>query len=272
MTTDVLTLSLRGRVTTRLDVEGVTPDRLATLDARDIASIPVWIGSRVATLGDFFHIHGGRSHRVRIEGDLSLVDGLAAGATAGELVVHGNVGRRLGAGMSGGSIHVIGNAGDDAGCGMSGGVLRVTGNTGHRLAAGLPGASKGMTGGEVIVEGSAGHDAAARARRGLVVVVGDCGESAGRAMIAGTLVVLGGTGVNPGCGSKRGSIVAAGRITVPSTYRYACTFQPPYVRLTVTYLRQRYGLQIADVVRDGMYRRYCGDAGNPGKGEILELT
>jgi hypothetical protein len=91
-------------------------------------------------------------------------------------------------------------------------------------------------------------------------------------MIAGTLIVLGRTGAHPGRGSKRGSIVSAGEITVPATYRYACTFQPPLIRLTVTYLRRCYALEIPDSVRDGFYRRYCGDAGNPGKGEILELV
>ena len=54
------------------------------------------------------------------------------------------------------------------------------------------------------------------------------------------------------------------------TYWYACTFRPPHVRLTMTYLRRRYGVAIDERVVGGRYRRYCGDAGNPGKGEILE--
>jgi hypothetical protein len=36
------------------------------------------------------------------------------------------------------------------------------------------------------------------------------------------------------------------------------------------HLRRGYGLDVDDRVVDGRYRRYCGDAGNPGKGEILE--
>jgi hypothetical protein len=42
------------------------------------------------------------------------------------------------------------------------------------------------------------------------------------------------------------------------------------VRLLLTYLRRRYGLEIDDRMIDGKYRRHCGDAGNPGRGEILE--
>jgi len=90
-------------------------------------------------------------------------------------------------------------------------------------------------------------------------------------MIAGTLVVLGHTGDAPGRGNKRGSIIAAGGIEVPATYRYACTYQPPHTRLTLVYLRRRYGLAIDDRLTDGRYQRYCGDAGDPGKGEILVL-
>jgi hypothetical protein len=38
----------------------------------------------------------------------------------------------------------------------------------------------------------------------------------------------------------------------------------------LSYLRQRHGLAIDDRMIDGHYKRYCGDAGNPGRGEILE--
>jgi hypothetical protein len=109
-------------------------------------------------------------------------------------------------------------------------------------------------------------------RRGLVVVAGDTLEHAARAAFAGTLVVLGRTGAHPGRGNKRASIIAAGDIDVPSTYRYACTLQPPWVRLLMTYLRRQYGVSIDDRVLEGRYRRYCGDAGDPGKGEILALS
>ncbi len=272
MTSGLMTLLLRAPLDSRLEVDGFAPDRLVGLEEREIAGLPVWLGSREARLGDFFDVRGGRADRVRVVGDVARIDGLGAGTAAGELIVEGHAGRRVGAGMTGGRIQVLGHVGDDAAIGMAGGVLHVTGNAGDRLAAALPGASKGMTGGEVILGGSAGTEAAARVRRGLVVVAGDCGQEAGRAMIAGTLVVLGRTGAHPGRGNKRGSIVAAGGIPVPATYRYACTFQPPHVRLTLTYLARRYGLDISDSMREGLYRRYCGDAGEPGKGEILELV
>jgi formylmethanofuran dehydrogenase subunit C len=153
---------------------------------------------------------------------------------------------------------------------MAGGTLRVAGGAGDRLGAAMPGASRGMTGGEIIVRGSAGAEAGARVRRGLIVVGGDAGALGARCMIAGTLVVLGRAGAGSGFGSKRGTLLAVGGIEVPATYAYACTYRPPFVRLTMTYLHRRHGFTIDERTVNGRYRRYCGDAGDPGKGEILE--
>jgi formylmethanofuran dehydrogenase subunit C len=143
---------------------------------------------------------------------------------------------------------------------------------GDRLGAATAGAAKGMHGGEIVVRGSAGAEAGARARRGLIVVGGDTGPNAARAMIAGTLLVLGRTGPGAGLQNKRGSIVAVGPVDVPPTYRYACTYQPPHLRLTFTYLRRRHDVAVDARVLDGRWRRYTGDAGEPGRGEILAWT
>jgi formylmethanofuran dehydrogenase subunit C len=127
-----------------------------------------------------------------------------------------------------------------------------------------------MTGGEIVIGGSVAAEAGARMRRGLIVVCGDVGRDAGRAMIAGSLFVLGSCGDGPGRGNKRGSIVSFGGVIVPPTYRYACTYQPPHVRLTLLYLARKYGLIIDPSFIESAFRRFCGDAGEPGKGEVLE--
>jgi formylmethanofuran dehydrogenase subunit C len=126
-----------------------------------------------------------------------------------------------------------------------------------------------MTGGEVIVDGSAGAYAGTRARRGLIVIGGDAGEHAAHRMIAGTLTAFGAVGAHAGIGSKRGSIVALGAIEVPATYDYACTFDAPHVRLLLQYLRGRHGVRVEGRMLTGQYRRFCGDVGDPGKGEIV---
>jgi formylmethanofuran dehydrogenase subunit C len=266
----IVTLTLRAEPDVAIELDGVTPDRLASLSEREIAALPVFAGPRTAALGDFFDVRGGRSPQVRFEGTLTNVNGIAATMNGGEVLVEGDAGDRVGADMKAGSLDVRGSVGDDAGMAMAGGVLTVTGDAGDRLGAAAPGAAKGMTGGEIIVHGSAGADAGARARRGLIVVGGDTGSFPARAMIAGTLVVVGRTGSEPGRSSKRGTIIAVGGITVPESYWFACTFRPPHVRLTMTYLRRHYRVGVDERIAAGLYRRHCGDAGAPGRGEILE--
>lgn len=269
---DAVVLTWRGGADGRVEIDGLTADRTAQLDEGGIARLLVRIGRSEARLGDLFDVRGGRSDRLRISGDLRTVDGLVAGTAGGETIVEGSVGDRLAAGMRGGWVDVRGDAGHAAGLAMSGGALRIVGTAGDRLGAGEPGASKGMTGGEIIVNGDAGGEAAARLRRGLVVVTGSVGSDPGRAMIAGTLAVFGAVASPAARGSKRGSLIALDRIEIPETYRYACTYQPPYMRLLLTYLRRRYGIGVEDEALNGRYRRYCGDLGTVGKGEILHLV
>ena len=99
---------------------------------------------------------------------------------------------------------------------------------------------------------------------------GTVGSAAGRHMIAGSLVVFGRIADGAGMGNKRGTLVAIGGITVPPGYAYACTFRPPHLLLTLRYLQRRFGLLVDERMLRGRYRRYCGDIGQPGKGEILE--
>jgi formylmethanofuran dehydrogenase subunit C len=250
---DSITLTLRAPLEDLLELDGIHPERVAGLAEKEIASLPVWLGGREVQLGALFVVRGERATHIRIEGDLGRAS-------------------RVGAGMSVGRIDVAGDVGDEAGMAMTGGVLHVSGNAGDRLCAATPGASTGMTGGDAIIRGSAGREAGARARRGLIVIGGDTGPQPARDIIAGTVVVFGRTGAAPGLRSKRGSIVAVGGIAIPSTYQYACTYEPTFIRLLMLYLRRTYQWPIRDDVVSAQYRRFCGDAGDPGKGEILEKT
>ena len=247
---DHVTLSLRAPLGGRIDLESVAPDRFAHSSEAEIARLPMWAGREQRTIGDYFGVRGERSASVRIIGDVRLARGIGAGMAAGTIEVLGDAGNDIGVGMSGGSIHVRGNAGD-------------------RVGAGTPGASRGMTGGEIVIDGSVGNDAGARMRRGLLFVGGDAGETTARALIAGTVFVRGRVGAEPAPGSKRGTLVVSGDVDIPVTYRYACRYHPPHVRLALTYLRRRYGVPVDDRVIDGVFDRYCGDAGTVSRGEIL---
>jgi formylmethanofuran dehydrogenase subunit C len=267
---DHVTLTLRAPLEESIEADCIAPNAFGSLGESEIGALPVWVRRNRRTLADYFDVKGGRSASARVIGDVRRAHRIGAVMADGNLVVEGDVGSRLAMGMTGGRIDILGSAGDDAGLGMSGGSLRIRRNAGDRVGGGVPGASRGMTGGEIVVDGSVGADAGARMRRGLLFVGGDAGIHAARAMIAGTVIVIGRVGNEPAFASKRGSLVVAGGVEVPVTYRFACDYEPPHVRLALTYLGRRYGLSLGRELVQGRFRRYCGDASTVGKGEILE--
>ena len=251
---DGILARLRRPLAARADLGAVLDGSWAGLGATDLARRPVALdGGAPVPLGDLFEISGSPAGRIRFEGDLTGVDRLGAGLAEGEVVVDGSVG-------------------DEAGMGMSGGVIDVRGDAGARTGGAEGDARRGMTGGELLVRGRAGAEPGARMRRGLLVVTGDVAGHAGPGMIAGTVIVFGGTGPAPGRWSKRGSIVTMGSVPVPPTYRYACTYRPDHLRLTLLRLRRRYDLAVDERYVSGLYRRYSGDLADLGRGEILAWT
>jgi formylmethanofuran dehydrogenase subunit C len=248
------TLTLREPLELRVDASGVDWDALRRLDVKAIGEQELWVeGPGRARVGDLFEVSASPGEGVRLVGDLARMDGIGAGLAGGTLVVDGDAGWYLGQGMRGGAIEVRGSVGPQAG-------------------GALPGAKRGMTGGEIVIRRSAGPGLGAGLRRGLIAVEGDAGDSAGRAMLAGTVVVFGAIGADPGLWSKRGSVVALRSVTPPATYRYACTYRPSYLPVTLGYLKSRYGCPVTPDHLSGMYRRYSGDLAELGAGEILVWT
>lgn len=246
-------LTLRAPLRARVDATGVAWGALRGLDPAGIGSQEVWLeGEGRATLGDLFEVRGAPASHIRLVGDLELMDGIGCGLAGGKLTVDGDAGWYLGRGLRGGAIEVRGSAGPHAG-------------------GAQPGAKRGMTGGEIVIRGSAGPYAGAALRRGLIVIQADAGESAGRGMIAGSVLVFGSVGPSPGLWSRRGSIVAFGRVTPPAAYRYTCTYRPPHLPVTLTYLQRRYRVPVTEHLA-GQYRRYSGDLAELGAGEILAWT
>jgi formylmethanofuran dehydrogenase subunit C len=251
---DGIVATLRASIRGRADFGQVLANGWTALSPADLARRTVLLdGETPASLGDLFALTGAAAGVIRLEGDLRAVD-------------------RLGAGMAGGTVVVEGGVGHEAGTGMSGGVLDVRGDAGDRTGGAAPEARRGMSGGELLVRGNVGTEPGSRMRRGLLVVTGDVASRAGPAMIAGTVLVFGNAGRSPGIGSKRGSIVALGAIDIPPTYRYACTYQPDHLRLTLLRLRAHHGVEVQERYVTGFYRRYSGDLGDLGRGEILAWT
>jgi len=249
-----LQAKLRAPLAAQADCAEVLAGAWSAVSAADLARRPVAVAGRGAVpFGELCDLSGAADGTLRFVGDWSQAARLGAGLTEGSVVVEGDVGNEVGVGMAGGSIEVRGNAGDRAG-------------------AAAPEARRGMTGGELVVHGTVGREAGALMRRGLLVAGGAVGDHAGVGMIAGTIIAFGAFGAAAGLWSKRGSLVALGDVAIPTTYRYACTYQPVHLRLLLSRIKARYGMPAEGRHLTGFYRRYSGDLAELGKGEILAWT
>jgi formylmethanofuran dehydrogenase subunit C len=264
-----LTLTLREQPVVPLEAEVLSWDRLAGASRAEIEALPLWHGNERTGVGEFFVVSGSGDD-VRLEGDLSRVKLVGAGMTAGRLTVAGDVGMHAGAGMRGGEMHVEGDAGDWAGAGMRGGRLVVRGSAGRQLGGVYAGERAGMRGGEIVVHGDAGAQAGAGLRRGLIAVAGRVGDAAGLRMLAGTIIALGGLGARAGAGLRRGSIITMAPAAPLATFVFSCVYRPPFLGLYLRRLRAL-GLAVSDEQLEGRYARWCGDALELRRGEILIL-
>ena len=253
-----------------LEADVLTPARLAGLSALETAKLTVVHGNQSAELGEFFQVAGTWAGEVHLTGDLARVKLIGAGMTEGRIVVHGPAGMHLGAGMSGGEIVVEGDAGDWVGPEMTGGRIIVRGDAGHMVGAAYRGGRVGMRGGEILVFGSAGNEAGSGMRRGLVAIAGDSGDFTGVNLLAGTIVVFGQLGWRTGAGMRRGTIVSMKPAELLPTFSFACTYRPVILRLYLPYLRSL-GLPVTESQVQGCYHRWCGDAIELNRGEILLL-
>lgn len=268
---EVGAVSLRLRESSSIPIEAdcISPDEFVGRGQAEIEALPVFYGRHRRTLGDLFKVKGDHSDTIVVEGDLRHVKKIGQKMTRGHVTVRGDVGLHLGAYMRGGAITVEGDAGDWAGAHMQGGCIWIKGNAGHLLGAAYRGEKLGVNRGVIVVEGDAGREIGAQMRRGLIVVMGDAEEFAGANMIAGSIFVFGRLGARAGAGMKRGVIVAFGEYGEPlPTFRYACRFQPVFLRTYLLRLRA-WGLPVSDDYVEGFYRRYHGDITSLGKGEIL---
>lgn len=264
---DRLTLTLREPSPVPLELDGVTPDRLASLSVADVAKLPVYHGNRREELGQFFDVGGDPSRGwVQFAGDTRNVKNIGAGMRWGTVYVENSTGMHAGAGMTGGRLVIDRGAGDWLGAEMRGGVIETRGTAGNQVGAAYRGSRRGMTGGVIHVGGSAGDEVGLLMRRGLIVVGGDCGEFAGASMIAGSLFVGGTAGARLGAGMKRGTIFVGAVAELPPSFGYACEFRSPVLAL----YRKRLapvGFDIAGL--DAVLRCYRGDLLYGGRGEVF---
>ena len=268
-----LTLTLRTPSAIPLEVDSVRLEAVRTQTPADVQRTLIQRGNKQVPLGEFFDAAGSAAEDETLvwSGDCGKVKLIGSKLAGGVVRIEGNAGMHLGAEMSGGEILVEGDAADWVGAEMHGGRIRVRGNAGHLVGAVYRGGRKGMTGGEILIDGDAGNEIGHAMRRGLIAIGGRAGDFAGVGMIAGTVLLCGESGIRHGAGMKRGTVALLGTASPPDplpTFKFACAYRPTFLRLFLRHLQQR-GFAIPAGCLDAVYRRYCGDFLELGKGELL---
>ncbi|MGA8170677.1 MAG: formylmethanofuran dehydrogenase subunit C [Methylocystis sp.] len=263
-----LLFALRQEPSQRLDLSGLTPDRLVGRTQKEIESIAIGTTKVDARVGDVFKVRVGDPHVTHFEGGSERFDLLGAKLLPGfEIHVEGDVGAQLARGAQGGTIAVAGDAGAFVASGMTGGHIAIHGDCGDFLGAPLAGEIAGMAGGRVVVGGNVGERAGDRLRRGIIIVEGDAGADLGSRAIAGTIIALGVVAGRIGYLNKRASLVLAQGGDFGPTYVDCGAHHFTFARLFSRALAE--DSRRASRLLSQKLRRFAGDTAVYGKGEIL---
>jgi len=264
-----LVLTLREPPAHRIDMGAFTPDRLAGLSAEDVRRIPLWHGRRQVPAGDLFQVEGTDAEQILIQAGSDRLDGIGTGMSGGEILVEGHAGAYLGREMGGGTIRVTGNTGLLTGSAMFGGQVQVEGSCGDFLGAAIPGERRPMRGGFIAVHGNAGDRVGDCLRRGIIVIGGNAGDYCASRMGAGTIAVLGTVGDQVGLGMRRGSVLLTVEPRLPPTFNANGTHYLGFLTLLTRSPGFGAGPFAAFRERGTRARRWLGDLGYGGKGEVL---
>lgn len=269
-----LTLTLREAPRQRVDMSPLLPRELAGRKLADIAAFELACGNRMLRVDELFELSGGPltdpNGEVTIESATALLDRIGAGMTQGAITVAGDAGAYLGLAMSGGTLRVSGSAGPFAACAMAGGAVHIGGDVGDYLGGALAGERVGMRGGIVTVAGNAGARTGDHLRRGTLMIAGATGPYCGARMIAGSIVVLGAAGPYIGFSMRRGTILLARKPErLLATFNDCGSHDLPFLWLLYD-LAKSHGAAFPGLEAVGeRVRRYAGDRGVGGQGEIL---
>ena len=131
---------------------------------------------------------------------------------------------------------------------------------------------KGMSGGCIVIRGAAGDRTADRMRRGLLLVEGTVGSYCAARMIAGTVVALGRAGPHPGHLMRRGTLLLGdARMEPLPTLNDNGVHELLAIRLLLASIAA-HGTAFRRFAKQRRFRRWVGDLGADGRGEILVPT
>jgi len=265
-----LTLQLRQPLRQRLDMSQFTPQQLTDKGLKEIVRLPLWLGNQQVNAAELFSVSGSDPQNIVIQSDSDRLDHIGAGMAGGRIRVEGCAGAYLGRSMSGGALQVDGDSGVFTGSGMSGGSIHIAGGAGDFLGAGIAGERHGMRGGRIAVTGNAGDRVGDQLRRGTILVGGDSGDYCASRMIAGTIVILGQAGIQTGLAMRRGTLLLTREpASLPATFNDNGCHDLGFLPLLTRNLEDGGAAFSGLSQRGGRVRRWLGDLGCDGKGEVL---
>ncbi|MFP3985750.1 MAG: formylmethanofuran dehydrogenase subunit C [Candidatus Bathyarchaeia archaeon] len=210
-------LRLKKELRVPVDAKCVCPDAFAGKSLNQLAQLQLWEGNQKYALKDLFEVEGdcGKTPSevtIQLIGNLSKIQRIGVGMTAGTLKIQGDVGMHLGEEMKGGTITAKGNVGSWVGAAMKGGTITAEKNAGDYVGGAYWGSTKGMHGGTILIGGNAGSEVGLYMNKGLIKVQGDVDQFAGIHMKGGTVIVHGNAKERAGAYMQGGKIILCNRV------------------------------------------------------------
>lgn len=265
-----LTLTLKQRPPCSLDASPLTPAAFVGKSLDDIRRMSLIGWNATFSVGDLFALKGDDHQHIVFEDLDGSLFRIGANLTEGRIDAHGDCNDYLGESMRGGTLVAHGKAGTHVGSGMRKGTLEIKGDAGAFAGSGRAGEMQGMSGGMIVVRGKAGDRLGDRMRRGTIIVEGGVGNYCASRMLAGTIIALGPVAAHPGYLMRRGTLVFDDTdAPILPTFNDNGVQDLLAIRLLLLSLSKhsRAVDRIASRVRT--MRRWLGDLGADGKGEIL---
>ena len=268
---NTVTLNLKTEPRSWVDCRELQPLSLCSLDPLEIAAIKLVVGTEVHPLGDLFDVEAtpGEPHLI-IKNACRRLHYVGAKLNGGRIVVEGDVGDYLGCDLKHGEVLVNGNAGNFVASGQLDGLIHVRGNVGDYAGGAADTKMQGLKGGTLMISGLSGNFLGYKMRRGIIIAHENVGDHCANNMIAGTIILGSQCGNYLGLGMRRGSVIFLEKVEpdIP-TFNPCGSFSLPILTILrhhVHLINHHIAMRLAKIQK---VRRFCGDLGYDGQGEVL---
>ncbi|MGR8950165.1 MAG: formylmethanofuran dehydrogenase subunit C [Gammaproteobacteria bacterium] len=274
---NIVALTLKVDDKFRIDCRELLPENLCALNAEEIAQRKILIGSGATQkpISELFDISVEPAESVgesclKLHNTNTQLHHVGAGMSGGRILVSGDVGDYVGHGLNNGEVIVNGNAGDFVGSGQADGLIHIKGSVGNYAGGAADTEMQGLKGGTLVISGTSGQYLGYKMRRGIIVAQDSVAEHCANNMIAGTIILGNQCGAHLGLGMRRGTVIFLEKteIALP-TFNLCGSFSLPFLTVLRHHLHSINHHAAMRLAKIRTVRRFCGDLGYDGQGEVL---